>query len=130
MYLHSWYSIEKDINVKLYSHGLDTGSRSRYSAIIVMPAGNYNGDLLKSTLQSLINPAVAFGSFSVSYDPTAFSISIRVAGNAVVFWVLSDIQIASSFNGFWTDPFRYNKSSINKLGITQLLRLYWCNPSI
>ena len=60
------------------------------STVIQIPPGNYNGDLLKSTLQSLITPAVAFGSFSVNYDPTTFSISIQIAGNNVVFWVLSD----------------------------------------
>ena len=102
---HSWYSIEKDINDKLYIHGLDTGSRSRFSAIIVAPPGNYNGDLLKTTLQSLINPAVAFGSCSANYDPATFSISIQSAGIVVIFWVLSDKEIASSYNGFWTTPF-------------------------
>ena len=93
---HAWYSIEKYINDKLYIHGLDTGTRDRFSAIIVVPPGNYNGDLLKTTLQSLINPAVAFGSFSVTYDPATFSISIQSAGVVVVFWVLSDKEIASS----------------------------------
>ena len=87
---HSFYSIEKDINDKLYIHGLDTGSRSRCSAIIGVPPGNYIGDLLKTTLQSLITPAVAFGSFLVNYDPTTFSISIQVASNIIIFWVLSD----------------------------------------
>ncbi len=87
---HSWYSIEKDINDKLYIYVLDTTSRQRASTVIQIPPGNYNGDLLKSTLQSLITPAVAFGSFSVSYDPNTFSITIQIAGNNVVFWVLSD----------------------------------------
>ncbi len=57
---HAWYSIEKDCNDKLYIHELDTGSRDRASTVIQIPAGNYNVDLLKSTLQSLITPAVAF----------------------------------------------------------------------
>ena len=42
---HAWYSIEKNINDKIYIHGLDTGSRARFSAIIQIPPGNYNGDL-------------------------------------------------------------------------------------
>ena len=60
---HSWYSIEKNINDKLYIHELDTGTRQRTSTVIQIPSGNFNGDLLKTTLQSLITPAVAFGRF-------------------------------------------------------------------
>ena len=37
---HSWYSIEKDINDKLYIHELDTGSRSRASTVIQTPPSN------------------------------------------------------------------------------------------
>ncbi len=49
---HSWHSIEKDISDKIFIHALDTGSRARFSIVIVIPLGNYNGDLLKTTLQS------------------------------------------------------------------------------
>jgi hypothetical protein len=98
---HAWYSIEKDINDKLYIHELDTVTRARASTVIQIPPGNYNGDLLKSTLQSLITPAVAFGSFSVNYDPATFSITIQIAGNTVIFWVLSDQEIASLYRGLW-----------------------------
>ena len=99
---HSWYSIERNINDKLYIHELDIYNGTRASTVIQIPPGTYNGDLLKSTLQSLITPAVAFGSFSVSYDPTTFSISIQIAGSSiVVFGVLSDKAIASLLNGLW-----------------------------
>ena len=50
---HAWYSIEKDIHDKLYLYDMDMTSRERASIIIQVPPGNYNGDLLKSTLQSL-----------------------------------------------------------------------------
>ena len=99
---------------------MDAGSRDRFSAIIVVPPGNYNGDLLKTTLQSLINPAVAFGSFSVNYDPATFSISIQSAGVVVIFWVLSDKEIASSYNGFWTTPF----DTTNPASMNEVLRNY------
>ena len=100
---HSWYSIEKDINDKLYIHQLDTGTSVRASTVITVPPGNYNGDLLKTTLQSLITPRVPFSSFSVTYDPTTFGISIQIGGNpSVVFLVLSDLEIASLYKGFWS----------------------------
>ena len=60
---HAWYSIQKDINDKLYIFELDIITRDTASTVITVPPGNYNGELLKTTLQSLINPAVAFGSF-------------------------------------------------------------------
>jgi hypothetical protein len=116
---HSWYSIEKNINDKLYIHELDIYNGTRASTVIQIPSGNYNGDLLKSTLQSLITPAVAFGSFSVSYDPTTFSITIQVATNTIAFWILSDKEIASLLNGFWdfsTSPFdQTNPASMNEV---------------
>ena len=82
---HAWYSIEKDINDKLYIYEMDMNTRQRASVIVQLPTGNYNGDLLKSTLQSLITPAVATGSFNVNYDPITFSITIQVADNSIVF---------------------------------------------
>ena len=98
---HAWYSIESDINDKLYIFELDTITRDTASTVITVPPGNYNGELLKTTLQSLITPAVAFGSFLVNYDPTTFSISIQVASNIINFWVLSDKEIATLLSGFW-----------------------------
>ena len=116
---HSWYSIEKNINDKLYIHELDIYNGTRASTVIQIPSGNYNGDLLKSTLQSLLTPAVAVGSFSVSYDPTTFSITIQVATNTIAFWILSDKEIASQFNGLWdfsTSPFdKTNPASMNEV---------------
>ena len=117
---HAWYSIEKDINDKLYLYEMDMDTRVRASIIVQIPPGNYNGDLLKSTLQSLITPAVAFSSFNVNYDPTTFSITIQIAGNpAVVFWILSDKEINSLYNGFWdfsTTPFdKTNPASMNEV---------------
>ena len=116
---HAWYSIEKDINDKLYINEMDTTSRERASIVIQIPPGNYNGDLLKTTLQSLITPAVTFGSFNVIYDPNTFSITIQVANNNIIFHILSDKEIASMFNGFWdfsTTPFdKTNHASMNEV---------------
>ena len=122
---HSWYSIEKNINDKLYIHELDTGSGVRSSTVIQIPPGNYNGDLLKTTLQSLITPAVAFSSFSVNYDPTTFGISIQIGGNpSVVFWVLSDKEIATQFNGLWLYQGAGTFDTTNPSSMNDVLRNY------
>ena len=60
---HAWYSIESNINDKLYIIELDTTTFNRASTVITIPPGNYNGDLLKTTLQSLITSNLPFGSF-------------------------------------------------------------------
>ena len=116
---HAWYSIEKDINDKLYIQELETITRQTASIIITIPPGNYNGDLLKTTLQSLITPAVAFGSFNVTYDPITFSITIQVASNIINFWILSDKEIGNLLYGFWdltTAPFdKTNPASMNEV---------------
>ena len=122
---HAWYSIEKNINDKLYIHELDTGTQQRASTVIQIPSGNYNGDLLKSTLQSLIAPAVAFSSFNVNYDPLTFSITIQITGNVnVVFWILSDKEIASLFNNVWdfTGAGAFDKT--NPASMNEVLRSY------
>ncbi len=79
---------------------------------------------MKSTLQSLITPAGAFGSFSVNYDPITFSITIQVAGNAVVFGVLSDKEIASLLNGFWHSSGAGAFDTANPASINEVLRNY------
>ena len=99
---HAWYSIEKDINDKLYLYEMDMTSRERASRIIQIPPGNFNCDLLKSTLQSLRTPAVAFSSFNVSYDPNTFSITIQIAGNpAVVFFLFYLIKKSTAYIMFF-----------------------------
>ena len=116
---HSWYSIEQDINDKLYLYGMDMSTRVRFSIVIQVPPGNYTGDLLKTSLQSLITSSVPFGSFSVSYDPGTFSISIQSAGS-VAFWVLSDIEMSSLYNGFWFTAF----DQLNPASMNDVLRNY------
>ena len=120
---HAWYSIESNINDKLYIHTLNdlNNTYNRNSKVITIPAGNYTGDLLKTTLQGLMTTAfVSIGLFEVLYDPTTFSISIKVAtGTAVIhFWLLSDKEIATLYNGLWslsgTGAFdRANPASMN-----------------
>ena len=72
---HAWYSIESNINDKLYIYTLNdlNNTYNRNSKVIVIPAGNYTGDLLKTTLQGLMTAAfVSIGQFEVLYEPTTF----------------------------------------------------------
>jgi hypothetical protein len=67
-------------------------------------------------------PAVEFGSFSVHYDPTTFSITIQTAGNAEVFQVLSDQEINSLLNGFWDSGGAGTFDGANPASMNEVLR--------
>ena len=121
---HSWYSIEKNINDKLYIHELNTSTGQRASTVITIPPGNYSGDLLKTTLQALITPSASFGYLLVSYDPATFSISIEIAGNLVVFWILSDKEISNLFYGLWNKIGTGSFDAINPASVNDILRNY------
>ena len=104
---HSWYTIEENVNDKLYLFIVDLTSRATRSIIIQIPNGNYTGDLLKSVLQTVLNGAIAgigaglFAlSLTVSYNPNTFNINIAVAGPFEV-QILSDKEIANNLRGYW-----------------------------
>ena len=121
---HAWYSIESNINDKLYILELNTITRDTASIVITIPPGNYNGDLLKTTLQSLINPTVPFGSCLVDYNPTTFSIAMQVSSLAVNFWVLSDKEIATLLSGFWSLSGAGAFDRANPASMNEVLRNY------
>ena len=126
---HAWYNIESNINDKLYMHTLNdlNNTYNRNSKVIPIPAGNYTGDLLKTTLQGLMTAAfVSIGQFEVLYDPTTFSISIKVAmGNTVIsFWLLSDKEIATLYNGLWSLSGAGAFDQTNPASMNEVLRNY------
>ena len=126
---HAWYNIESNINDKLYMHTLNdlNNTYNRTSKVITIPPGNYTGDLLKTTLQALITAAfVSVGQFEVSYDSTTFSITIKVAmGNTVIhFWLLSDKEIATLYNGLWSLSGAGAFDRTNPASMNEVLRNY------
>ena len=121
---HSWYSIESNINDQLYLYAYNYGTTDRCSNVIKIPPGNYNGDLLKTTLQSLITSTMGFGNYSVNYDPTTFSISIQVAEHSIMFWVLSDKEIAILYNGLWSLSGTGAFDTTNPASMNDVLRNY------
>ena len=99
---HAWYTIEENVNDKMYLFILNLTTRATQSIIIQIPEGNYTGDLLKSALQTVFNSALAgIGvSLTVSYNSNTVNISINVSG-AFEVQILSDKEIANNLRGYW-----------------------------
>jgi len=121
---HAWYSVEANLNDKIYIHLLDTITHNRYNVIATVPAGNYNGILFRAALQRALDlVAPAFTSFLVNYDASTYSITINVATSNLLFNVLSDVEIMNGLRGLWAtgaigpggDINRSNVASINDI---------------
>ena len=69
---HSWYSVEQDINDKMYLQ-LTNLVGNQYKSI-TLPAKNYTGDTLTTALSTLLN---TLGDFIVSYDPNTNTMTIK-----------------------------------------------------
>jgi len=114
---HSWYSIEKDINDKLYVHILTVGLGG-YSFYVTLPAGNYTGDLLKIRLQERLDAygddnISMNGKFKVSYEPKTHSITITITSNES-FKILTDDELSTALDGYYTATYdRLNPASLN-----------------
>ena len=97
---HSWYTIEKDMNDKMY-FVIDRGSGTGCYTITI-PSTNYSGITLASTLQSLFN-AILPSQLVVSYVSNTNSIAITLnIGAAGFLYILTDSQLASRWSGQWS----------------------------
>ena len=94
---HSWYTIEKGINDRMYLQVVQ-GSTKTYT-IITIPSTNYIGSSLQTVLQSSLNYAYP-NVFTVTYDSLKNNITISIAtGN---FKVLTDGELSTYLNNTWT----------------------------
>ena len=129
---HAWYSIEKAFNDMLHIHVLDMSNRQRYSVVLQIPPGNYNGIGLKVALQTQFDiyfPAGLVNAFYVTYDANSFSISISTPVTCpFVFWILSDVEIMNDLRGFWSSTGRIrfgpSFSESNPTSMNDVLRNY------
>ena len=102
---HSWYTIEKGLNDKMYIKVVQ-GSTTTYN-IITIPSTNYTGASLQTAVQAGLNYFYP-GVFTVSYDTLKNAMMISIAsGN---FKILTDDELTTGLNGTWTG-FAYNTAS-------------------
>ena len=99
---HSWYTIEHDMNDKMYFVIETSTSTGCYT--ITIPSTNYVGSTLASTLQTLFN-AILPGKLSVNYTVAINAIAITTTfGVAGFLYVLTDAQLATKWGGRWSGP--------------------------
>jgi hypothetical protein len=97
---HSWYTIEKDINDKMYIQV--TQGNTITCNIITIPSTNYTGASLQAAVQTALNYFYN-GLFLVSYDGLKNTIQIRIT-NGNSFKILTDSEISTFLNTTWTGP--------------------------
>jgi len=99
---HAWYTIEENVNDKMYLFILNLTTRATRSIIIQIPDGNYTGDLLKAALQTIFTSAVSTIGvvLTVGYNSNTVNITIAVSG-AYEVQILSDKEIANNLRGYW-----------------------------
>ncbi len=118
---HAWQTIETDFNDKLYFLLTNTyfGVPATWSKIVQLPNGNYTGDLLGANLQIALNEMVlgtTIDQFQVSYNPLEFTIGIANTNPRISWYMLTDTDLKTRFNGLFTESYDItNPSSLNEV---------------
>jgi hypothetical protein len=120
---HVFRLIEQDVNDRLYYNYYCnmTGQGSNIYAFynfVTLPSGGYTGTNLATTIQSLMNGAVEPGAnitFTVTWDPTAYSINVVSAGTNAGFKFLTDAEVVRYKNQFASSLDPSNTKSANDI---------------
>ena len=95
---HSWYTIEKGINDRMYFQVIQETSKT--FNIVTIPSTNYVGSSLQGILQASLSYFYP-GLFSVTYNTLQNNMMISItAGNT--FKVLTDYELSTYLNNTWT----------------------------
>jgi hypothetical protein len=121
---HAWQTNETDFNDKLYFYfTYRSGFFFPLSKIVQLPNGNYTGDLLGANLQIALDEMVLgtnMARFQVSYNPLEFTIGITNTSEAVEWYMLTDIDLKTRFNGRFTTSYDIT----NPCSLNEVLRNY------
>ena len=128
---HAWYTIEQDINDRLYLHisnnDPDPDRRANFNRALQIPAGNYTGDTLKTAIQVKLDAGIesigTSGWFTVSYNSTQHQITIKVIYADKTFKLLADDDIETKLDGLFSASFNTG----NPASMNHVLRNYGVN---
>ena len=101
---HAWYTIETDINDKLYLYLFDPSiSDDKWAFIITLSPGNYTGVDMKNEIQSKLTTATNSGLYTNVFTYTYYSMknNVQIATNysALSFYILSPDDLLTKLNG-------------------------------
>jgi hypothetical protein len=110
---HSWWSVEEDMNNKLYFQLRDTSTKQIWNYVVSIAPGNYTGVDFAAELQLRMNTAAASGHplnlFTVSYASKTNSITIAMLPGTLVFRILTPAELKTKLNGVFTASYDANK---------------------
>lgn len=113
---HAWYSIEENMNDRLYVRQNLGGAVT--DVIITITPGNYSGASLVTQLQSKFDAAFSSGAYPVSYSTTKGTLSITVNG-AMTFQILTDKDLLTKLNNTWVGT---SFDSLNPMSMNEVIK--------
>jgi hypothetical protein len=101
---HSWYTIEEDVNDKLYLVVSDPQSDTYVNIIAQVAPGNYNGITFRTAIQAALDYSTptSIATYTVGYENTTGTITIHLNNVTLEFKVLSDYELTNKLAENWT----------------------------
>jgi len=127
---HSWYTVEENLNNKLYLHMQKENPVQRWSIIVSLTANNYTGASLASHLQTRMNSSIkgtgkpldagsVLTPFTVAYIANTNKLEISfvpIPGGADQFNILTPTDLKTKHNNTFTESYNVtNPGDCNEL---------------
>jgi hypothetical protein len=127
---HSWYTVEENLNNKLYLHMQKENPVQRWSIIVSLTPNNYTGTSLASHLQAIMNSSIKgtgkplpanslLNPFTVVYIANTNKLEISmepIAGGADQFNILTPTDLKTKHNNTFTESYNVtNPGDCNEL---------------
>lgn len=121
---HSWYTVEEDVNDKIYMDLHDTVLDVHSYLKVQVPSGNYTGATFTSTLKDTLNATTSgldTDIFSTEYFVRENTFTMSVNYVKYTFRILTETELASNYNALWTSPPDPSYDSTNPQSINEIL---------
>ena len=109
----TWYSIETNINDKLYFRLLNSSNGIIRNDIITLASQNYDLDQFKDTLQTILNDVYSGNKFVVENNKRTNLITININNQTEKFEIFTDDDLRRGYTatGNWTGS-SYDKKNL------------------
>ena len=127
---HSWYTVEENLNNKLYLHLQKENPLQSWSIIATLTSNYYTGGSLATHLQNIMNSSIkgtgkplpansVLNPFTVTYITNTNKLEISmdpIAGGATQFNILTPKDLLSNHHGTFTESYNVkNPGDCNEL---------------
>lgn len=116
---HSWYTVEAGINDNLYFRYSLSGTGIGRATSLQIPPGQYTGETFRKAIQDALDYVIQPGAFQVTYNSNMHNLVIATTLSNAFFYVHTERDLATRWNGAWTDADNYysvnNPASCNEI---------------